>query len=186
MNQKRLYNGGITSDIKLPGIANISWFGHVSDRWDVMADAQWTHWSTIQNLTFARTDGTGALAQTPLNFKDAWRFSLGANYHYDDQWKFRMGVAYDQSPVQDADRTPRLPDSDRTWLAGGVQYAWIQGPEVRLRRELHLGEERLDQQRRIRSRDRPAQRRRVRAHQRHVQQQRRDRVRPGDVELLTA
>jgi len=124
VNQKRLYNGAITSDIKLPGIANISWFGHVSDRWDVMADAQWTHWSTVQNLTFSRTDGTGVLAQTPLNFDDAWRFALGANYYYDPQWKFRMGVAYDQSPVQDTFRTPRLPDSDRTWLAGGVQYAW--------------------------------------------------------------
>ena len=68
VNPKRLYNGGIKSDIKLPGIANISWFGHVSDRWDVMADVQWTHWSTIQNLTFTRTDGTECWHSTPLNF----------------------------------------------------------------------------------------------------------------------
>ena len=31
-------------------------------------------------------------------------------------------MAYDQTPVQDAYRTPRLPDSDRTWLALGAQY----------------------------------------------------------------
>ena len=129
VNQKALYNGAISSDIKVPGIANVSWFGRVSDRWDVMADAQWTHWSTIQYLTFTRTDGTGTLAQTPLFFDDAWRFSVGANYYYDKQWKFRMGVAYDQSPVQDSYRTPRLPDSDRTWLAGGVQYAF--SPDVK-------------------------------------------------------
>jgi long-chain fatty acid transport protein len=35
---------------------------------------------------------------------------------------FRGGLAYDQSPVRDAERTPRLPDEDRTWLALGVQY----------------------------------------------------------------
>jgi long-chain fatty acid transport protein len=35
---------------------------------------------------------------------------------------FRGGLAYDQSPVQDADRTVRLPDSDRTWLSFGAQY----------------------------------------------------------------
>jgi len=31
--------------------------------------------------------------------------------------------------VQDTDRTPRLPDNDRTWLAGGVQYAF--SPDVK-------------------------------------------------------
>jgi len=117
-----LANGGVTADIKLPGIANISWFGHVSDRWDVMADLQWTHWSTLQDLTFVRT--TGALLQsTPEHFKDVWRYSLGASYQYDPAWKFRMGVAFDQSPVQQQYLTVRLPDNDRTWLAAGVQYA---------------------------------------------------------------
>jgi long-chain fatty acid transport protein len=37
---------------------------------------------------------------------------------------FRAGVAYDQSPVRDEFRTPRLPDSDRTWLSVGAQYKW--------------------------------------------------------------
>jgi long-chain fatty acid transport protein len=116
-----LANGGATADITVPGIANVSWFGRVSDRWDVMADAQWTHWSTVKYLTFVRTTGT-VLQTTPENFKDAWRFSVGANYHYDDKWMFRGGVAYDQTPVQTEFRTPRLPDSDRTWLALGAQY----------------------------------------------------------------
>ncbi len=95
-----LANGGVTSSIKLPGIANISWFGHVSDHWDIMADVQWTHWSTVQDLTFVRTNGV-LLQSTPENFKDVWRYSLGASYQYDPSWKFRMGVAFDQSPVQD-------------------------------------------------------------------------------------
>lgn len=125
VNAKALYNGGIASDIKVPGTANISWFGTLNDKWDLMADAQWTHWSTLQYLTFNRTDGsTVPLASTPLFFRDTWRFAVGANYKYSDAWMFRMGVAYDQSPVQDADRTPRLPDNDRTWLSGGVQYKY--------------------------------------------------------------
>ena len=33
-----------------------------------------------------------------------------------------MGLAVDQSPVQDAFRTPRLPDSNRTWVTGGAQF----------------------------------------------------------------
>ncbi len=56
---------------------------------------------------------------------------MGANYHYDANWLFRMGVAYDQSPVQDAYRNPRLPDNDRTWLAAGAQYR-MKDPDLRL------------------------------------------------------
>ncbi len=125
-----LANGGLTADIKLPGIANISWFGHVSDQWDVMADVQWTHWSTLTDLTFVRTNGT-VLQSTPENFKDVWRYSLGASYQYDPAWKFRIGVAFDQSPVQGQYLTVRLPDNDRTWLAAGVQYA-MKDPNLKL------------------------------------------------------
>jgi long-chain fatty acid transport protein len=117
-----LANGGVTSNIKLPGIANISWFGHVSDQWDVMADVQWTHWSTLQDLTFVRTTGD-VLESIPEHYKDVWRYSLGASYQYDPAWKFRIGVAFDQSPVQQQYLDVRLPDNDRTWLAAGVQYA---------------------------------------------------------------
>jgi len=38
------------------------------------------------------------------------------------QTKLRVGVALDKTPSNDVDRTPRLPDQDRTWLAFGVQY----------------------------------------------------------------
>ena len=37
------------------------------------------------------------------------------------------GVAYDETPIQDANRTPRVPGTDRTWLALGAGYqmdAW--------------------------------------------------------------
>ncbi len=124
-----LASGGISSQIELPSISNLSFFTKLNPKWDVMADVQFTNWSTIQNLTFVRTNGT-ILGSTPENFKDVWRLSAGANYYLDDKWKFRGGMAWDQSPVQDAERTPRLPDSDRWWVAGGVQYAY--SPQLKL------------------------------------------------------
>jgi long-chain fatty acid transport protein len=122
----RVQNGGITSDIKLPDFANLSFFHTMlNDKWDFMADVQWTNWSTIQDLTFVRTNGT-VLSSTPEHWKDAWRISGGVNYRYTDKWTFRGGVAWDQSPVPDQYRTARLPDNDRWWLATGVQYKWDQ------------------------------------------------------------
>jgi long-chain fatty acid transport protein len=49
---------------------------------------------------------------------------VGANYQLTPQWKLRGGFAFDKTPVQDAFRTPRLPDEDRTWLATGAQWAF--------------------------------------------------------------
>jgi long-chain fatty acid transport protein len=123
-----LANGDINLAIKLPSTTNVSFFKSM-DRWDWMADVQFTNWSSVQNLTIVRS--TGALLQnTPENFKNTWRGSVGANYHYTEQWMFRGGVAFDQSPVNDTDRTPRLPDEDRWWFSIGAQYkfnpqAWL-------------------------------------------------------------
>ena len=114
-------NGDVTSDVKLPAILNLSYFAKLDDRWDLLFDAQWTQWSTIENLTFVRTSGV-VLGSTPENFKDTWKVALGAHYRYNSAWTLRGGIAYDQSPVSDAYRTPRLPDSDRTWFAFGGQY----------------------------------------------------------------
>jgi long-chain fatty acid transport protein len=116
-----LPNGGVKADIELPDIANLSIFHRLNDRWDVMADAQFTRWSVFRQLEFVRTTGA-VLANTPENFDDAWRLSVGATYHWSDAWSFRGGLAWDQSPVNTVDRTPRLPDSDRVWIAVGAQY----------------------------------------------------------------
>ena len=40
-----------------------------------------------------------------------------------DRWDLRFGVAYDQSPVRDQYRSPRIPDSDRVWASLGGGYA---------------------------------------------------------------
>ena len=130
INTTRLYNGGISADIKFPAIVNLSFFSRLNDRWDVMADAQWTGWSSIKDLTFVRTDGTGVLSSTPENFDDSWRIAVGANYRHDDRWMFRGGIAFDQSPVNSTDRTPRLPDADRWWFSFGAQYKW--NPNLKL------------------------------------------------------
>jgi len=87
----------------------------------LMADVQYTGWSTFKELRFVRTTGE-VLPPTPENFDDAWRVSVGATYHWNDAWSFRGGIAYDETPVNGTDRTPRLPDESRWWIAVGAQY----------------------------------------------------------------
>jgi len=114
-------NGPVSLDIKLPGSFSISGFHQYSDKWDVMADVSWTGWSTFKQVKIV--DASGAtISNTPENWKDTVRVSLGATYHYNRQWLARAGLAYDQAPVPDAFRTARIPDNNRTWLAFGGQY----------------------------------------------------------------
>ena len=129
LNGSALANTPVTAKVKMPPIANLSYVGAIDKRWAVMLDAQWTGWSTIKDLTFVRSSGS-TLASTPENFKDVWKLAAGANYRYDDSWLLRAGVAYDESPVQRDDRTPRLPDNHHTWLTAGARYRWSPAVQV--------------------------------------------------------
>ena len=96
----QLFSGGATLKIKLPQTANVSVFHQFDSKWDLMADLQYTGWSSIQQLQIIRTTGT-VLSTTPENFRNTWRVSAGANYRYSDKWTLRGGVAWDQTPVRD-------------------------------------------------------------------------------------
>jgi long-chain fatty acid transport protein len=90
-----------------------------------MGDVSWTGWGSLKQLQIVRTSGplTGqTLSTLNFNWDDTWRYSIGANYKLSPQTKLRFGVAFDESPTNDVDRTARLPDQDRKWLAFGVQW----------------------------------------------------------------
>jgi long-chain fatty acid transport protein len=116
-------NGPVTAAVDLPETASLSVFQRFDDKWDIMADITWTHWSRFQDLTVLRSNGT-VLSTQPENWSDSWRFSIGLNYRATEKLMWRFGTSYDQTPVSDAYRTPRIPDQDRVWAAIGVQYAF--------------------------------------------------------------
>jgi long-chain fatty acid transport protein len=114
-------NGPVSASIKMPETANLSIFSEINKDWDVMADLQYTGWSSIQQFQVVRDTGAVAGGYT-WNFRNTWRVSAGVNYKYSDRLIFRGGIAYDQTPTNDTDRTPGLPDNNRTWLAFGVHF----------------------------------------------------------------
>jgi long-chain fatty acid transport protein len=117
-------NANVSLDLKTPDSASLAVQHQLNQQWTILADASWTGWSKIQSLNITRDDNGSTVggAATPENFKDTWRFGLGGVYRSSDAWSIKMGLAYDQSPVNNTDRTPRLPDNDRTWVSVGGQY----------------------------------------------------------------
>jgi long-chain fatty acid transport protein len=116
----RFANGPVQTRIELPDTFSVaaSW---ENEQLELLADWTYTGWESIQSLDIARDDGTD-LSTVPLAFENTWRMGLGANLKLTDAWTLRLGTAYDKAPVQDAFRTPRLPDSDRVWAAAGFEW----------------------------------------------------------------
>jgi long-chain fatty acid transport protein len=111
-----------SADATLPDMASLSIVQKFGDKWDMLADITWTHWDVLQQINIVNTANGATRDQLVLKFQDAWRLSLGLNYHLSENWTLRGGLAWDQSPVQDQYRTVRLPDNDRYWLAVGAAY----------------------------------------------------------------
>jgi long-chain fatty acid transport protein len=118
-------NSNVSADLKVPESYSLSLFHALNPKWELMGDITRTGWDSLRQLRVVRTSGplTGAVLTTlQFNWKDTWRYGVGANYKWSEQTKLRFGVALDKTPTNDVDRTPRLPDQDRTWLAFGVQH----------------------------------------------------------------
>lgn len=112
------------TQLTLPDSITFGAYHAITPRIAVMFDAQWTHWSLVNNLTVVPTSPAAPTAITQLNFRNSWFGSVGASYKVTDKLLLQAGLAYDQTPVRDATtRTTRLPDYDRWELGAGVTYA---------------------------------------------------------------
>lgn len=106
----------------LPDMASLSFYHDFNEKWAVMADVTWTGWKSFNELRIKYESGMSDTVIT-TSWKNSMRYSLGVSYKPMDKLTLRAGVAYDETPVPDAKyRTPRIPDTDRTWIAFGLGY----------------------------------------------------------------
>lgn len=116
-------NRPITAELETPDTFSLALSQKIGNQLELLADATWNGWSSVNALEPMLANGSRATAPVRYNFKDTWRFGLGAKYQLNDAWNLRAGVAYDETPVpNDESRTMTVPDSDRTWLSFGARW----------------------------------------------------------------
>src|SRR6266480_2181405 len=115
-------SANVNTDIKVPDSESIAVQHRLNPAWTLLADVTRTGWSKIKELAINLDSGGPLSPPTPENFRNTWRVGVGAVHRYDDAWSIKMGFAFDQTPVNDTDRTARLPDNNRLWLSVGGQY----------------------------------------------------------------
>lgn len=125
-----------SAEIELPATTTASFYQEINPQWAMLASVYYTQWSSIDHLTLTnvallntQAPGNPLIAPPqsrnvtyPENFDNTWRYSLGTEYKVTDALTFRAGGSYDQSPVNNTDRTVRLPDTNRWEGALGAGY----------------------------------------------------------------
>lgn len=114
-------DGDVTADVSLPASLSLSTFSHLNDKWELMGDVTWTRWSQFERLAVYRNSGV-LLTETPENWENTLRYSIGVNYLHSDAIKLRAGLAYDEEAIKDEFRTARIPGNDRKWVSLGASY----------------------------------------------------------------
>ena len=118
----RFQDGDGGARMVTPAITTLSFMYGVTDSFRVLADYQSTGWSSLQDVTIKRANGT-VVGSEDFSWKDTDFVSVGVEYDLSEAFTLRAGVGQDESPTNDATRTPRLPDNDRMLYSIGMSWA---------------------------------------------------------------
>jgi long-chain fatty acid transport protein len=113
---------GIAAEFDTPELLSLSVVREVNPEWTVSFDLTRTGWDTFQELRVQFDNPNQPDSVQPENWVDVYKASVGVDWRMNQEWTLRAGYGYDNSPVEDADRTARLPDGDRTWLSFGATW----------------------------------------------------------------
>ncbi len=112
-------------DLTTPESIDVSVTHELNDQWTLYAGAMLTRWSRFEAIVIENE----GLPSGPLNpiiedqeWHDTWSYALGAAYKLNREWTLRTGLAFDQSPTNNVDRSPRIPSGDRTAVSFGLGW----------------------------------------------------------------
>jgi long-chain fatty acid transport protein len=115
-------NTRIHTSVTLPDVLTMSGVWDLSPEWSALATAQWTDWSLLQRLSITGT--SGQTTTVPLQLRNTWLGSLGANYRPAPTpgLMLQAGLGFDESTGTDSTRSPRLPSRNLILFSVGFTY----------------------------------------------------------------
>ena len=101
----------------------------VSDKANLFGDVTWTRHSRFNKaeLVFENEKAVirGKSDRTTItpNWRNTYKVGFGGSYQISEPLQLRAGIAFDKSPVKNADyRMNSLPDGNRIWFSAGMKY----------------------------------------------------------------
>jgi long-chain fatty acid transport protein len=142
----KLVDGSATAEVELPDTTSLGLSWDVTPTVNLAFEASRTGWSKFKELRVKFGSGQ-ADSVTDENWRNTMYYALGATWKATNALTLRAGLAMDQGAVEDSyltptipagastfgapwnvylqsNRTPRIPDGDRTWYSAGLSYAF--------------------------------------------------------------
>jgi long-chain fatty acid transport protein len=95
-------------------------------KWNLEFDADYTDWTTLDNVTIRQAHGFGSLLPknipAVLDWEGAWYYKFGATRYFDNGWSVSAGYIYSENAVPAAHYSPLVGDEARHWLSAGTEY----------------------------------------------------------------
>lgn len=109
-------------DITLPASYEFSGFHQVREDIAIHYSLTRTNWSCFQEMKATSSEDGSTLFTKEENWSDTWRLAIGSTLTLSQEWALRAGIAFDESPVDESNRTMSIPDTDRFWWSLGTTY----------------------------------------------------------------
>jgi long-chain fatty acid transport protein len=116
---------GVHTTLNLPESASLAITEDLTDKWLLLGDLTWTHWSRFKDLVANFDNPAQPQQAVQEQWSDTVRWAGGVQYKASEKAKLRLGVAYDPTPTSTEFRTFRIPDADRFWLSAGYNVELI-------------------------------------------------------------
>ena len=113
---------GGNAKLTTPTIDTVSMQFNASDALRFYGDIQRTGWTSLQSVDVDFENPFQPDSTEPFNWKNTMYYSVGVEYDINEAFTLRGGIASDESPTNDIDRTPRLPDNDRMLYSIGMSW----------------------------------------------------------------
>ncbi|RMQ47092.1 Aromatic hydrocarbon degradation protein [Pseudomonas cichorii] len=119
-------------DISTPESVDFSITQQLDENWTVYAGSTWTRWSRLKDITVTNSGVPAALGgangaigriSEEQDWHDTWAHAIGASYKINKEWTLRTGYSVDQSPTNNAHRSPRIPTGDRQIISFGAGWS---------------------------------------------------------------
>ncbi|MGI9451508.1 MAG: OmpP1/FadL family transporter, partial [Geminicoccaceae bacterium] len=112
---------GASLSVSTPATLSLGAHHDLNDQVAIMGEVAWTDWSTFDELR-VQFDNAQGDSVTEEDWDDSFFVAAGASYQALPNLKIRGGIAYDESPIPDETRTPRVAGNDRYWVSLGADY----------------------------------------------------------------
>jgi long-chain fatty acid transport protein len=118
---------GASLSVSTPASLSFGAYHELSSQFALMGEIAWTDWSSFDELRVEFDNQAQDDSVTEEKWEDSFFVAAGASYQALPDLTIRGGIAYDESPIPDEFRTPRVAGNDRYWVSLGADYQLFSG-----------------------------------------------------------